>query len=107
MLFTRAAGVLPHPPGKSVTWISMLEKQIDFDECRHGVFVEPAGWMPRVFSAISDSLNCGHCGAKLGSFSWSTPGVKCACGAQQVPGFVINLARVDACTMVKEVEIDL
>ncbi len=71
-------------------------------ECRQGVFVEPARWMEHAFLSVSGRLCCQRCSSKLGHFSWNGE-VRCACGCVASPGFVVNLGRVDVCTMLKDV----
>eukprot|EP00095_Tigriopus_kingsejongensis_P010223 snap_masked-scaffold78_size404448-processed-gene-3.19 protein:Tk10223 transcript:snap_masked-scaffold78_size404448-processed-gene-3.19-mRNA-1 annotation:"dual specificity protein phosphatase 12" len=102
------ANVFPHQRGESLDWdqIGRLE-ETELRECRQGIFLEPLMWMGKVFSsALSEKLHCNKCNNKLGSYSWVGE-VHCACGAGMKPGFVINLNRVDRCSMLKVVEADL
>lgn len=98
--------VLPHSAKQHPTWFSLL----DWDsrrsvECRQGVFMEPiASTMSKVCQTASESrLHCLKCDNKLGTFSWEGP-VSCGCGGSMVPGFLLNLSRIDKCTMRKDVE---
>ena len=122
--------VLPHSKGESPSWESLLaleerlantgrEKEnegkngttskstskVEYRECRQGIFVEPVKWMAGLFvgSGLADKLHCFKCRNKIGSYSWVGK-VPCGCGGSMTPGLVINLNRVDKCTMLKEVE---
>lgn len=118
--------VLPHIKGQSATCETLLAfdarakaSQSDGEnvdekklvECRNGIFVAPVRWMNGLFvtngkSGLSEKLRCPNCQSKIGSFSW-VGRVPCACGGGIAPGFIINLSKVDKCTMFKDVEADL
>ncbi|KAM0752407.1 DSPc-domain-containing protein [Meredithblackwellia eburnea MCA 4105] len=60
-------------------------------------FVEPLSWMSPTLEngELSGRIVCpnGKCGAKLGSYDWA--GLQCSCGAWVLPGFALNVSRVD------------
>ena len=45
------------------------------------------------FADNEGKLNCPHCRAKLGSFTWS--GEQCSCGRWVTPAFMFNKSKVD------------
>ena len=127
--------VLPHIKGQSASCETLLEfdaraksssqgheneglvenggqkMQKELVECRNGIFVEPVRWMNGLFvangkSGLAEKLRCPKCKSKIGSFSW-VGRVQCGCGGGLAPGFIINLSKVDKCTMFKEIEADL
>lgn len=102
------SNVLPHEKGESLDWNTLgIQDESELRECRQGIFLEPLMWMGRLFStSLSEKLHCNKCHYKLGSYSWVGK-VQCACGGGTTPGFLINLNRVDRCTMLKVVEVDL
>ncbi len=53
--------------------------------------------------AVESRLHCLKCDNKLGTFSWEGS-VSCGCGGSMAPGFLLNLSRIDKCTMRKDVE---
>ena len=101
--------VFPHWPQDKVTWSKLLQEMEEpcqdkeKSQCKNGVFIEPLGWMNISHSVSESRLHCAKCASKIGTFAWSEP-VKCACGAAMAPGFLINLNRVDKCTMFKDIE---
>ena len=101
------AAVLPHAAGSAdVSWTNLVNSETELavrKECKNGIFVEPLKWMDKALVSMGDKLKCDKCGAKLGSFSW-TNSISCSCGTKFSPGFLINLNRVDRCTMLKEIE---
>ncbi|TRY78194.1 hypothetical protein TCAL_06766 [Tigriopus californicus] len=100
--------VLPHERGQTLDWNTLgLQDESELRECQQGVFFEPLMWMGKIFSTtLSEKLHCNKCLYKLGSYSWVGT-VQCACGGGTTPGFLLNLNRVDRCTMLKVVEADL
>ena len=79
-------------------------------KCRQVIFVEPMRWMATKTPAFitngssSEKIFCGKCNSKVGTFNWSN-GVSCPCGvAIGPPGFLIQISRVDRCTMLKDIE---
>lgn len=99
--------VLPHWPQGSITWPQLLHKMnsdsANVTNCKNGIFLEPLDWM-EVCNSVSESrLFCAKCGSKLGTYAWDSA-VKCPCGASMAPGFMVNLNRVDKCTMFKDIE---
>ncbi|KAL8281189.1 hypothetical protein RQP46_006547 [Phenoliferia psychrophenolica] len=54
-------------------------------------------WMSPLLESgvLSGKIVCpgSKCGAKLGSFDWA--GLQCSCGAWVLPGFALNVSRVD------------
>lgn len=114
MVLASHASVLPHRSGASTPdWRELLEsrqQKVDDQEmekeCKNGIFVEPMRWMTRAFATVADRIHCARCNAKLGSFSWNGA-VKCGCGGQMTPGFVMSLSRLDKCPMLKEVEANI
>ena len=113
---------MPHWPGSGeITWSKLLQEMLEVEsteesmqivkdlkslkisECKKGVFLEPLPWM-EVCNSVSESrIFCAKCGTKVGNFAWDSH-IKCPCGASIAPGFVINLNRVDKCTMHKDIE---
>lgn len=107
IILASQACVLPHYPGSgNINWTDFISfNRVDYP-CKQGIFLEPLKWMSNAFVEMSDRLLCAKCGHKLGSFSWNDS-VSCGCSKKMLPGFWINMARVDKCTMLKEVEADL
>ena len=80
------------------------------DECSQSIFVEPMKWMGSKNLAftnsgsLSEKIFCGKCNSKVGTFGWLN-GVSCPCGVVMgPPGFLIQMSRIDRCTMLKDVE---
>lgn len=114
-----------------ITWQSMLDRYLndrdgpgpDHDTnlsswndscsnkpCDKGIFVEPMKWMgSRNESFIkggisSEKIYCEKCNSKVGAFAWVNS-VSCPCGTfMGPPGFLLQMSRVDRCSMIKEVE---
>ena len=101
------SSVLPHYPRQRQSWTNILSSPAHSPiECKEGLFLEPLPWMGKVFSSLSDRLHCSKCNSKLGSFSWLGH-VSCGCGGTMSPGIYVNVNRVDRCSMLKEVEVNL
>ena len=78
--------------------------------CDKGIFVEPMKWMgSRNESFIkggisSEKIYCEKCNSKVGTFAWVNS-VSCPCGTfMGPPGFLMQMSRVDRCSMIKDVE---
>ena len=56
-------------------------------------FVDPDSLAIGAFTDNEGKLNCPHCAAKLGSFTWS--GEQCSCGRWVTPAFMFNKSKVD------------
>ena len=56
-------------------------------------FVDPDSLAIGAFTDNEGKLNCPHCRAKLGSFTWS--GEQCSCGRWVTPAFMFNKSKVD------------
>lgn len=100
------SSILPHYPKQRQSWTKILSSPAPLGDCKEGLFLEPLPWMTKVFSSFSDRLHCSKCNSKLGSFSWLSS-VSCPCGGSMSPGIYINVNRVDRCSMLKEVEVNL
>jgi dual specificity phosphatase 12 len=69
---------------------------IGSDRCGH-YFIQPLSWMRPALETgeLEGRLNCpnARCGAAVGRFNWK--GLKCSCGAWEIPAFAIQKGRVD------------
>lgn len=90
--------LLAHCVGQKPTWLDsnwQVEEETEEGQCSQVLFTEPMEWMEEIRSALQGKLSCPKCHAKLGTFNWL--GSRCPCGVKVVPGFHINLAKVDEC----------
>ena len=86
--------VFNHSPMESEIHLSFETFQEPKNCCRNGIFLENMDWMKSSNNLISDKLSCDKCGSKIGSYSW-TKKVTCPCGSSMIPGFFINMKRID------------
>ena len=85
--------VFNHHPLESEIHLSFETFKESINCCKNGIFLENMDWMTSD-SLQSDKLSCDKCGSKIGSFSW-TKKVSCPCGTSMIPGFFINMKRID------------
>ena len=127
MALATTENVLPHwtsctgGENSIITWPKMLTQLLeteseedsqkivyskDQQSCKSGIFLEPLQWMNVCAATVTEenqSLHCSKCHSKLGTYSWDSA-IQCACGASMAPAFYLHLAKVDKCTMHKEIE---